>query len=164
MKNNFYLKDLNCDAKYFISVFLIIMCIGISIGLSYVYLTTDMTASGSIEQFSGSQVLADEIPDKFPKPLENMILTTHDHILSFAMISLLIGTIFYFNSTIIGNFKIILLIEPFLSSLLMFGSLWIMKYLNSGFVYLMIVSAVATYVSWYIMIIVSLYELLIKKS
>ena len=123
-----------------------------------------MSASGSIEQFNGSQVLEDEIPDKFPKPLENMILTTHDHILSFAMISFLIGAIFYFNSTITGNCKIILLIEPFLSSLLMFGSLWIMKYLNSSFVYLMIISAVATYLSWYIMMIVSVYELLIKKS
>ena len=164
MKNSLYLKDLDCDAKYFLSAFLITLCIGISIGLFYVYLTTDMSASGSIEQFNGSQVLEDEIPDKFPKPLENMILTTHDHILSFAMISFLVGAIFYFNSIIIGNFKTILLIEPFLSSLLMFGSLWIMKYLNSGFVYLMIISAVATYVSWYIMMIVSLYELLIKKS
>ena len=164
MKNNLYLKDLDSDAKYFLSAFLVTLCIGISIGLFYVYLTTDMSASGSIEQFNGSQVLEDEIPDKFPKPLENMILTTHDHILSFGMISLLIGVIFYFSSIIRGNFKTILLIEPFLSSLLMFGSLWIMKYFNSTFVYLMIISAIATYISWYIMIIVSLYELLIKKS
>ena len=164
MKNNLYLKDLDSDAKYFLSAFLVTLCIGISIGLFYVYLTTDMSASGSIEQFNGSQVLENEITDKFPKPLENMILTTHDHILSFAMISLLIGAIFYFNSTITGNLKIILLIEPFLSSLLMFGSLWVMKYLSSSFVYLMIISAVATYASWYIMMVVSLYELLIKKS
>ena len=41
-----------------------------------------------------------EIPEKFPKPLENMILTTHDHILTFAMISLLIGVVFYFSSII----------------------------------------------------------------
>jgi len=164
MKNNLYLKNLDCDAKYFLSAFLISLCIGISIGLFYVYLTTELTPSGSIEQFNGSEVLGDEIPDKFPKPLENMILTTHDHILSFAMISLLIGFIFYFNSTITGNLKTILLIEPFLSSLLMFGTLWIMKYLSSSFVYIMILSAVATYVSWYIMIIVCIYELLIKKS
>ena len=164
MKNNFYLKDLNCDAKYFLSAFLIVMCIGISIGLSYVYLTTDMTASGSIEQFNGSQVLGNQIPDKFPKPLENMILTTHNHILNFAMISFLIGFIFYFNSIIIGNLKTILIIEPLISSLLMFASLWIMKYLYSSFVYVMIVFAIATYVSWYIMISVALYELLIKKD
>ena len=164
MKNNLYLKNLDCDAKYFLSAFLITLCIGISIGLFYVYLTTDMTPTGSIEQFNGSEVLEDDIPYKFPKPIENMILTTHDHILSFAMISFLIGAIFYFNSTITGNFKTILLIEPFLSSLLMFGSLWIMKYLNSDFVLLMIISAVATYVSWYIMIGTSLYELLKKRS
>ena len=70
-----------------------------------------MSASGSIEQFNGSQVLEDDIPDKFPKPLENMILTTHNHILTFTMISLLIGAIFYFNSIITENFKLIFILS-----------------------------------------------------
>ena len=164
MKNNFYLKDLNNDAKYFLAGFLITMAIGIAIGLSYVYLTTEMTPIGITDQFKGSEVLANEIPEKFPKPLENMVLTTHNHLLSFSMITLLIGIIFYFNSIIGGKSKLILLLEPFASSLLMFASLWIMKFLYSGFVYLMIISAICTYLCWYIMIFVSVYELLCKKS
>ena len=164
MKNNFYLKDLNNDAKYFLAGFLITMAIGIAIGLSYVYLTTEMTPIGINDQFRGSEVLANEIPEKFPKPLENMVLTTHNHLLSFSMITLLIGIIFYFNSIIGGKSKLILLLEPFASSLLMFASLWIMKFLYSGFVYLMIISAICTYLCWYIMIFVSVYELLCKKS
>ena len=164
MKNNFYLKDLNNDAKYFLAGFLITIAIGIAIGLSYVYLTTEMTPIGINDQFRGSEVLVNEIPEKFPKPLENMILTTHNHLLSFSMITLLIGIIFYFNSIIGGKSKLILLLEPFASSLLMFASLWIMKFLYSGFVYLMIISAICTYLCWYIMIFVSVYELLCKKD
>ena len=164
MKNNFYLKDLNNDAKYFLAGFLITIAIGIAIGLSYVYLTTEMTPIGINNQFRGSKVLVNEIPEKFPKPLENMILTTHNHLLSFSMITLLIGIIFYFNSIIGGKSKLILLLEPFASSLLMFASLWIMKFLYSGFVYLMIISAICTYLCWYIMIFVSVYELLCKKD
>jgi len=164
MKNDFYLKDLNNDAKYFLAGFLISMAIGIAIGLSYVYLTTEMTPIGITDQFKGSEVLANEIPEKFPKPLENMVLTTHNHLLSFSMITLLIGIIFYFNSIIGGKSKLILLLEPFASSLLMFASLWIMKFLYSGFVYLMIISAICTYLCWYIMIFTSIYELLCKKD
>tara|TARA_B100000029_G_scaffold490665_1_gene549930 strand:+ start:405 stop:902 length:498 start_codon:yes stop_codon:yes gene_type:complete len=165
MKNKLYLKDLDCDAKYFLSAFLITMAIGIAIGLFYVYTTTNMSSIGIVEQFNGSELKnSSEIPEKFPKPLENMILTTHDHILSFAMISLLIGAVFYFNSVITGKLKTILLIEPFISSVLMFISMWIMKYLNSSFVILMIISAIATYLCWYIMMTISLYELLRKKS
>ena len=165
MKNNFYLKDLNKDAKYFLAGFLISLAIGIAIGLFYVYLTTEMTPVGVNEQFRGSEIIENsEIPNKFPKPLENMVLTTHNHILSFSMITLLIGVIFYFNSIIKGRLKLILLLEPFISSLLMFLSLWIMKYLYSNFVYLMIISAICTYTCWYIMIIISTYELLINKD
>ena len=165
MKNKLYLKDLDCNAKYFLSAFLITMAIGITIGLSYVYITTNMSTDGTVEQFNGSDIEnTNEIPEKFPKPLENMILTTHNHLLSFAMISLLIGAIFYFSSIIKGNLKTFLLIEPFISSLLMFISLWVMKYLYSAFVYLMIISSIATYICWYAMIIISIYELLVKKN
>ena len=165
MKNNFYLKDLNNDAKYFLAGFLISLAIGIAIGLFYVYLTTEMTPVGVNEQFRGSEIIKNsDIPNKFPKPLENMVLTTHNHILSFSMITLLIGVIFYFNSIIKGRLKLILLLEPFISSFLMFLSLWIMKYLYSSFVYLMIISAICTYTCWYIMIIISTYELLMNKD
>ena len=165
MKNKLYLKDLDCDAKYFLSAFLITMAIGIAIGLFYVYITTNMSSTGVVEQFNGSELKnVTEIPEKFPKPLENMFLTKHDHILSFAMISMFIGAIFYFSSIITGKLKTILLIEPFVSSVLMFASMWIMKYINSSFVILIILSAIATYLCWYIMIGASLYELLKKKS
>ena len=163
MKNKLHLKDLDCDAKYLLSAFLITMAIGIAVGLFYVYTTTNMSSTGIVEQFNGSEVKnSTDIPEKFSKPLENMILTTHDHILTFSIISLLIGSVFYFNSIITGKLKTILLIEPFLSFILMFASMWIMKYLDNSFVILMIISAIATYLCWYVMIIISIYELLKK--
>ena len=68
MKNNTYLKDLNCDAKYFLSSFLIVMAIGIGIGLAYVYMTTNMSSIGIVEQFNGSEIEnSTDIPEKFPK-------------------------------------------------------------------------------------------------
>ena len=160
--NNIYLKNLEQQLKYFLTLFLITMSIGIFTGLYYVYITTSIKKEGTIERFNGSDI---DNTEKFevPKPLENMVLTTHNHILSFSMITLLIGIIFYFNSIISGKLKLFLLLEPYISTILTFGSLWGIRYLNESFFYIMMFSAVIMYMCWYIMIFVSLYELIRKK-
>ncbi len=161
--NNFTLKNLDKTAKIFLSFFLTTMLIGILTGLGYVYYTTNMSASGTIEHYRGSEVLNDEIPEEFPKPLEEMILSTHAHVNSFALISLIIGIIFYFNSIISGSLKLILMIEPFISTIVTFLSLWLLRYINDQFVYIVIISSLLMYLFWIIMILVCLYEILKNK-
>ena len=157
--NNLKLKDLDQTAKIFLSFFLITMLIGIFTGLGYIYYTTDMNPDGTIEHYKGSKVLDDEIPEEFPKPLEGMILTTHAHVNSFALISLVIGMIFYFNSYINGKLKLLLMIEPFVSTIITFTSLWFLRYMNDQFVYIVMISSFLMYLFWAIMILISLYEL-----
>tara|TARA_B100000029_G_scaffold515167_1_gene620926 strand:- start:1880 stop:2374 length:495 start_codon:yes stop_codon:yes gene_type:complete len=164
MINDFRLKDLDKTAKYFLSLFLITLGIGISMGIYYVYLTTKTTPTGTVERFNGSESLENEIPEEFPKPLENMVLTTHNHINSFAMISFLIGFIFYFNSIINGKLKLFFMIEPLLSTLLTFSSLWIMRYVNEAFVYIVFLSSILLYICWFSMIFITIYELLFIKE
>tara|TARA_B100000131_G_C17953599_1_gene547466 strand:- start:53 stop:556 length:504 start_codon:yes stop_codon:yes gene_type:complete len=160
MINNFKLKDLDQTAKTFLSFFLITMLVGVFTGLGYIYYTTDMNPSGTVEHYNGSQVLSDdEIPEEFAKPLEGMILTTHAHVNSFALISLAIGLIFYFNSYISGKLKLFIMIEPFISTLITFSSLWLLRYINELFVYIVMISSFLMYLFWIIMISVCLYEL-----
>ena len=157
---NFKLKDLDNTSKIFLSFFLTTMLIGILTGLGYVYYTTNMDTTGTIEHYRGSEVLDNEIPEEFPKPLEEMILSTHAHINSFALISLIIGIIFYFNSIISGTLKLIFMIEPFLSTIITFLSLWILRYINEQFVYIVIFSSFLMYLFWVIMILVCLYDII----
>ena len=161
--NSISLKNLDVYLKYLLASFLLTMSIGIFTGIGYVYFTTNIQIEGTIERFNGSEADKDEIPEEFPKPIENMILTTHNHINSFALISLIIGIIFYFNSIIQGKIKLFLLLEPFISTILTFASLWLMRFFNESFVYLVIISAIIMYLCWFIMISVSLYELLKKN-
>jgi len=94
-----------------------------------------------------------------------MLETTHTHVTSFAFISVLLGIIFYFNSIILGKWKIFLIIEPFISTFITFSSLWIMRYINENFVYLIILSSTLLYLCWVTMLFISLYELIfVKKS
>jgi len=165
MIDNIKLKNLDKNTKHLLSLFLITMGIGIFTGLYFVYLTTDMSPIGTIEQYRGSEVINEvDIPDKFKKPVESMVMTTHDHINMFAIISFLLGFIFYFNSTIKGKLKFFLLIEPYFSILITFSSMWLMRFYHPSFVYIMMLSSALMYFIWYIMILTSLYELLIVKK
>ena len=162
--NKIFLKDLDRTLKALLSAFLITLLIGIFFGLGYLYLNTSIETTGIVEQYNGSEAEINDIPNKFPKPLENMVLTAHNHINTFAIISLLIGLIFYFSSIIKTKLKLFLIIEPFVSTILTFLSLFLMRYVSDIYVYIVILSGIAMYLSWVTMIAISLYELVLKKQ
>ena len=165
MKNNFYLKDLEKNIKYFLVAFLLNITDGICTGLGYIYYTTNIAADSISERYAGSVVEEDyEIPENFPKSIENMIQTTHEHVNSFAIISFVIGLIFYFNSIINGKLKTFLMIEPFISTIITFLSLWLIRFINTSFAYLVILSSTLMYLCWFVMIGVAMYELILKKD
>jgi len=160
MRNSIKLKDLDKNTKHLLSIFLITMGIGIFTGLYFVYLTTNMTPTGTMEQYRGSVILNEnDIPYKFEKTIESMVMTTHDHVNMFAIISFLLGFVFYFNSVANNKLKFFLLIEPYFSILITFSSMWLMRFYHPFFVYIMMISASLMYSIWYIMIFISLYEL-----
>ena len=93
-----------------------------------------------------------------------MIQVTHEHINSFAIISLVLGLIFYFNSIVSGKLKLFFMLEPFFSTIITFLSLWLIRYLNDSFAYLVIISSGLMYICWFVMIGVSMFELLCNKK
>jgi len=156
------LRTIDKSLKIFLSIYIIVITIGVTIGLSFVRLTTSMTPKGTIERFKGSEDVENsdfEIKENYPKPISEMLLTTHNHILGLSFIFLSIGLIFYFNSIIKGFWKTILMIEPLISVVVSFGSIWLMRFVHQDFVYLTIISAILMYLSFYIMAFVSLLDL-----
>ena len=165
--NNVFPKlvDLPKGIKYFLAAFLLLMSIGVTIGLVYVYETTEMTADRTEEHYAGSTSEDDiDIPEKYPKEFESMLLTTHTHLISFSFIFFFLGLIFYMNSIITGGWKTFIIIEPFISVLITFGSIWGVRYISSIYSNYIILFGILTYLSFYLMVAVSLYELLLKKT
>ena len=141
------------------------LTVGVGVGLYYVFHTTQLTANGTEEHYRGSIINDDfEIPEKYPKPTSELLNTTHTHILSMTFIFLIIGGLFYFNSLITGMLKTFLIIEPFISILLTFGGIWLMRFIHSSFSYLIIISGILMYLCFFIMIITIFYELIMKKN
>jgi len=158
------LYKLDNDLKTFLSLFLIVLSIGVTIGLIYVYSTTTISSIGITDHYAGSETIDEfDIPLKYPKPINEMLLTTHNHIISFALIFFLIGIIFYFNTIITGKIKFFLLIEPLISTIFTFGSLWGIRFIDKSFILITILSSSILYLSFYFIVLILLYELLIKK-
>ena len=159
------LNQLSSNVRYFLLAFIVCLTIGVTVGLVYVWKTTSMSPAGASEHYSGSAVSGYlDIPEKYPKSVESMLLTTHTHVISFAMIFLVLGGIFSLNSLIKGSLKTFVIIEPFITVLGTFGSIWGMRYLSSVYSYLSIIFGVMTYFTFYFMVGVVLYDLILKKN
>ena len=159
------LNQLSSNVRYFLLAFIVCLTIGVTVGLVYVWETTSMSPAGASEHYSGSVVSGDlDIPEKYPKSVEGMLLTTHTHVISFAMIFLVLGGIFSLNSLIKGPLKTFFIIEPFVTVLGTFSSIWGMRYLSSVYSYLSIIFGVMTYFTFYFMVGVVLYDLILKKN
>ena len=141
------------------------LTIGVGVGLYYVGYTTQYSASGTSEHFAGSQVGDDfDIPDKYPKPFSELLNTTHTHVISMTFIFIITGGIFFFNSIITGSIKTFLIVEPFISIIVTFGGIWFVRFIHPGFSYLVILSGILMYLSFFIMASTIFYELSIKPS
>ena len=109
---NLKLHKLNQNLKTLILSYLIVLGIGMTFGLGYIYLTSEMNPSGMMDQYLGNN---DEWEPKLPKTAVDLVSQAHDHITMFSIIFLTIGLIFNQNSLIKGIWKKILMIEPFFS-------------------------------------------------
>ncbi len=157
------LASFDTTLKKFLISYIILLIIGMSVGLIYLHETTKATKEGTVEQIRGSEVSDEfQIPSKYPKGINELLISTHNHIFGMGFIFFSLGVIFYF-STINGFWKSFLLIEPLVSTIVTFGSIWLIRFVDKNFVYLTIVSAILMYTSFFAMSIICLYELGVKK-
>jgi|GEM_PF-5290417 len=137
--------------------FLISLGLAYAIALLFVFVETDMTSKGITSQYRGGagdgigedvsvfSAEGEENPPrlreewasrnqglKFPKPLKEMILTTHLHMLSISTILLLVGAIFACSS-FPERGKTWIIAAGFLGLVLDFSCMWGVRYIGHGF-------------------------------
>lgn len=162
--NDITLTTLNSQRKLMVAVFTVVLTIGVLIGLGYIMTNTGASTEGLSEHYRGSALIEDfEVPEKYPKGFSSMLLNTHSHLLSFAVIFVIIGFIFSFNTTIRGRWKTFYMVEPLMATLVTFGSLWGLRYISPVFLWLVILSGILMYTSYFIMAGVIFYETALKK-
>lgn len=158
------LYRLDKPLRRILTVFLIILTCGVIVGLIYLEQTTSLSSEGTINRISGSQKEIEfEIPDYYPKPVSELLITTHNHIIGFSLIFFIIGFLFYFNTIVKGFWKSFLIIEPLISTLVTFGSVWGIRFISLDFVLLAIASSCLIYLSYFLMVSILIYELSFKE-
>ena len=148
---------LDTNLRKLLIYYLFTIGIGFSLGVLYVYLNSEFSNTGMVEQYVGNN---DEWEPKLPKTLKDLISHTHEHITMFSIIFLSIGVIFSYNSVIKGFWKSFLILEPFISIIITFGGFFIIRYITTTFSYVIIISSFLMYICFYIMLFVCLYELI----
>ena len=152
---------LDTNLRKLLIYYLFTIGIGFSLGVLYVYLNSEFSNTGMIEQYIGNN---DEWEPKLPKTLKDLISHTHEHITMFSIIFLSIGVIFSYNSVIKGFWKSFLILEPFISIIITFGGFFVIRYITTTFSYVIIFSSFLMYICFYIMLFICLYELIFLQE
>ena len=151
------LKTIDKNLKKLLIYYLVTLGTGFSLGVLYIYLNSEFSSSGMIDQYLGNN---DEWAPKLPKTLQDLVSHTHEHITMFAIIFLSLALIFLYNNTIKGFWKRFLMLEPFVSIVITFGGFFVIRYITTSFSYVIIISSLMMYICFYIMLFVCLYELI----
>ena len=179
--DNFYLSQLPKNLRYLIALFLATLSFGIILGLIYVFTNTGFSFSG-IENHYGKEKniqLSNEFSDDLEiekelqkelqnnkeyqeKGLKQILTTTHNHVLSLAIIFFIISLLVYFTETQ-RTLKKILMFEPFISIFLTFSGIIAVRYVHSSFKFVVAISSTILYVVYFISLFILLKELLKTK-
>ena len=162
---NTHIHDWPQPLKYMISTFLVVLTIGVTIGLIYVERTTSSRPSSISEHYRGSELLDEfDIPEKYPKSINDLLLTTHTHVIAFAFIFVILGGLTFFSSILKGGLKTFLMIEPLVSSCITFGSIWGIRFISPHFGIVAMISGILMYMSFYVIIAALLIEAIPRRS
>jgi hypothetical protein len=145
---------------YLVFFFQLSLLAGYSVGFLNLFARKQITPQSIQYSVRGlpedMQEQADEII--LPKTLKEMIVTTHNHVIVLSIVFLIEGILFLslFHSGVVRW----IVIEPFVSLLLTFGSLWLIFFGVSGFSYIAFISGIVMHSIFYIMALSIIYRLL----
>ena len=122
------LATLPSQVKQLLIAVLLCLTLGVSLGLGLVFYSNHPFPAGINERFAGSES-ADSfaIPDHYPMPVKELLVTTHNHIISFTFIFAFMGLLIQFSAGLTSRRKKIPAGRPWsvavISSILVFRSL-----------------------------------------
>ena len=143
----------------------VVQLVGYTTGLAFIHHTTGMTPPGVAEQYRGSDsTAASDAAMKFPKSYPEMMNITHTHLLSMAVIFVLSGLALALCQRPSERWRRILIVEPFVALLVSFSSMWLMRYVDARFSWLLTLSSGLMALTFYIQSYYVLRELLGSRA
>lgn len=138
----------------------IVQVVGYTTSLLFIHHTTGMTPTGVVQRYRGSDPAASEAAMQFPKTYAEMLTITHTHLLSMAAIFVFSGFALALCERPSELWRRRLIAEPFAALLISFGSMWLMRYVDPRFSWLLSLSSAIMAATFYVQSFYVLRELL----
>jgi hypothetical protein len=129
----------------------IVQVVGYTTSLIFVWHTTRLVPTGVAHRYRGDA--ADSAATQamqFPKSFGEMLTITHTHLLSMAVIFVLSGLGLALCTRPPERWRQFLIAEPFGALLVSFSAMWLMRYVNPQFSWLLEASSAVLAVTFYI--------------
>jgi hypothetical protein len=148
--------------KKFIFFFILALSFGYFTGFSFIYNTTHLNPQGLEENYNGNE--ADETANVmlFKKSEREILSIVHSHVISFSLIFLSLG-ILVISVPMHPILKSFLLVEPFISTILTFGGIWLLWKEIVWFKYIVMISGTLLTIS-YLTSVIFIFNHLCKKT
>ena len=118
----------------------IVQLVGYTTSLLFVHHTTGMTPQGVVARYRGVESDSSDAM-QFPKSLAEMLTITHTHLLSMAVIFVISGLALALCARPAERWRRLLIAEPFVALLVSFSAMWLMRYVDARFSWLLALSS-----------------------
>jgi hypothetical protein len=142
----------------------IVQLVGYTTSLIFIRHTTGMTPAGVITRYRGSDPDAAAGAMQFAKSFSEMLTVTHTHLFSMAAIFVLSGLGLALCTRPSERWRRILIVEPFVALLVSFSAMWLMRYADPRFSWLLAVSSGLMAITFYLQSFFVLRELMTRSS
>ena len=139
----------------------LVQLVGYTTGLFFIHHTTGMTPPGVATQYRGTDsTVVSDAAMKFPKSYPEMLNITHTHLLSMAAIFVFSGMALVLCERPSERWRRFLVVEPFVALLVSFSAMWLMRYVDERFSWLLTLSSGVMALTFYVQSFFVLRELL----
>ena len=138
----------------------IVQLVGYPTSLVFVWPTTRLVPGGVAERYRGAAV--DSLSTgamQFPKSFAEMLTITHTHLLSMAAIFVFSGLGVALCARLTPRWRRFLIAEPFVALLVSFSAMWLMRYVDPRFAWLLEASSATLALTFYVQSFLILREL-----
>jgi hypothetical protein len=137
----------------------IVQLVGYTTSLVFIWHTTRMVPSGIESRYRGADPEGVQGAMQFPKSFAEMLTITHTHLLSMAVIFVITGIGVALCERVGEPWKRFLMVEPFVALLVSFSAMWLMRYADPRFSWLLEASSSVLAVTFYVQSYLILKEL-----
>lgn len=128
----------------------IVQLVGYTTSLAFVWHTTRLVPAGVVARYRGAATDSVAAAMQFPKSFSEMLSITHTHLLSMAVIFLVNGVALAFCRRPAERWRRLLIVESFVALLVSFSAMWLMRYVDGGFAWLLVASSGLLAVTFYV--------------